>query len=365
MSRISPISTSSFCGGSRVARRLVDDGNGRRVDLGPDHRLDRRFGWRLDGGFGHRLDEALGRGLGCRLGTHDGEAGSFQIVAGQRGDRRPDGGSGLDCSGRLDRCFDDRHCLEPDRLDFFVRVLAIAPGSHVGLQEAVDFLVRGRGSRLRRDIDRLADRLNRRLHRRLDCLLVLGRGFRDRGGQGHPVDPAHAPVGAPDSPVDAVPLQEMNFVAAIENADLGGTDLIRAVQQSNQAIPDLTALVALRRPDARRGERHGRGLGDRAKRIGPADLLQRRSAPARQLRFVDGRQPPRAARVHPGGRGAGEERIGRGIVSIPAAPTEDHRTSAREGTSSASGDARNQLAWNPRSRSLDKLFYLRGHTSPS
>jgi len=149
-----------------------------------------------------------------------------------------------------------------------------------------------------------------------------------------------------------MPLQELDLVAAIEKADLGGTNLVRAVQQPNQAIPDLAALVALERPDARLGEGHGGCVGHHAKRIGPADLLQRRPPPAWQLRLIHDPQALRSARVHPGGRRGGQERVGLGIVSVPAALAEDHESGPGHTTCRRRGDRRHQLDQERRQRGV-------------
>jgi len=163
-----------FCGWSHVARRRADRG-------GSGRHADRGLGDRLDGA----LYCAHGCGLGRRFGTHDGKSGSFQIVASQRGDRRPDCRLGLDRNGRLDF----RLGLDlgrTDRLDFLGRVQDVAPGPHVDLQETIDIRLRRRGRRLDWCLGRLADRLDWvevRLACRLDCLDGLGglgRVFRRR-----------------------------------------------------------------------------------------------------------------------------------------------------------------------------------------
>jgi hypothetical protein len=112
----------------------------------------------------------------------------------------------------------------------------IAPGSNVGFQKPFDVF----RARHARSFDWSPGRSERRFRRRL--------------GQRHTVDPTAAPVRAQNSPVHAIALQELDLIAAIQDSDLRGADLVRAVEQPNEPIPDLAALECLDRPDAVPGE---------------------------------------------------------------------------------------------------------------
>jgi hypothetical protein len=121
-----------------------------------------------------------------------------------------------------------------------------------------------------------------------------------------------------------VPLEQHDFVAAIEYADFGSTDLIGAVEEPDQAITEVAAFVAVQRPLARPGERHSRRFGCHSKWIRLADLLQRRPAPARHMRLVDELQPECGVRVHSRGRSVGQQRIGLGLVFAASVLAEEH-----------------------------------------
>jgi hypothetical protein len=85
--------------------------------------------------------------------------------------------------------------------------------------------------------------------------------------------PSSTPVRAEDQPVDAAPLQEQDFVAVIEHADLGRAQFIRAIEQPDKPVSDLPALVIIAGFQAAGRERQAGRLGDGPQRIRPANLL--------------------------------------------------------------------------------------------
>src|ERR1035437_5141467 len=99
--------------------------------------------------------------------------------------------------------------------------------------------------------------------------------------------PTLAPVGTQDPPVDAGALEELDLVAAIEHADLRRAKLVGRIEQSNDSVADLPAFVASAGLQARLREREMRRLRNSPHRVGLPDLLERRTAPARDQRFVD------------------------------------------------------------------------------
>jgi hypothetical protein len=133
---------------------------------------------------------------------------------------------------------------------------AIASGSNVGFQKPFDVL----RARHPCSFDWPPGRSKRRFWRRL--------------GQRHTVDPTAASVRAQNSPVHAIAFQKLDLIAAIQDSDLRGADLIRAVEQPNEPIPDLAPLECLDRPDAIPGEgQRRRHFRHDAQRIGLANLL--------------------------------------------------------------------------------------------
>src|SRR5271157_4570939 len=106
------------------------------------------------------------------------------------------------------------------------------------------------------------------------------------------MNPTLPAIGTEHEPVDPTALQQLDFVALVEDADFGRSELVRRVQQPNQPVTDLAALIVIERADAGGLERKvGRLLSHGPHRIRSTYLLQRRSAPARQRRFVDDTQP--------------------------------------------------------------------------
>ena len=61
------------------------------------------------------------------------------------------------------------------------------------------------------------------------------------------MEPALAAVRAEHPPVGAGPLEELDLVALVELADLGGAELVGGVEEANDAVPDDPPLVALDR----------------------------------------------------------------------------------------------------------------------
>ncbi len=102
------------------------------------------------------------------------------------------------------------------------------------------------------------------------------------------MDPALPPIRAQDAPVDTVALQQLDFVASVDEPDLGGPDFVGAVEQSDEPVADTAPLVLAGRHGSGRLEGQRRRILDIAERVCPAGLLQRRAAPARQQRLVDG-----------------------------------------------------------------------------
>jgi len=95
----------------------------------------------------------------------------------------------------------------------------VAPGRHVGLEQAVAarlFRVFG-DRRLRVVVHVLRHRIQ----------IVLQQGLPVRIRQSHAMNPALPAVRQENQPVDAVAGQELDFVALIEDADLSRAKLIR------------------------------------------------------------------------------------------------------------------------------------------
>jgi hypothetical protein len=101
------------------------------------------------------------------------------------------------------------------------------------------------------------------------------------------MDPALPAVRAQDQPVDALPIEELDFVAPVEKADLLSAQFIGSVEQAHEPIADLPTLEGLQRARTCSIEGHWSGNLS-AHRVSLANLLQRRPAPAGHERFVGG-----------------------------------------------------------------------------
>jgi len=88
------------------------------------------------------------------------------------------------------------------------------------------------------------------------------------------VDPALTPVGTQDQPVHAATLQEQDLVATIDDAYLGRTQFIRAIEQSHQPVTNLPALVILTSLQAAGRKRETRRFHGSPQRIRAASPLQ-------------------------------------------------------------------------------------------
>jgi hypothetical protein len=91
--------------------------------------------------------------------------------------------------------------------------------------------------------------------------------------EGHAVHPAFAAIGTEDAPVDATALQEQHLVTTIEDTDLRRTEFVRAIQQPDQSIPDLPALIAVVGLETTGREREAGRFDNGPQRIGPANSL--------------------------------------------------------------------------------------------
>ena len=107
------------------------------------------------------------------------------------------------------------------------------------------------------------------------------RGVGDDLAERHLVEPALPAVGAEDEPVRAGALDQLDLVALVELADLGRAELVRCVEQADDAIADRSAARARRPGRRRRLSKLSRWVDrDGARRIGLARLEERRPAPA-------------------------------------------------------------------------------------
>jgi len=124
---------------------------------------------------------------------------------------------------------------------------------------------------------------------------------------------------------------------------------------------DLTALVALRRPDARRGERHGRASATARSGSagGPVAETVGASAAAAIRRRRQPRAPPVSTRWPRRRRGADRARN----RLHPGGAYRRSQDLRQRGHEQRERRRQKPAGVEPRSRSLDKLFYLRGHTS--
>ena len=86
--------------------------------------------------------------------------------------------------------------------------------------------------------------------------------------------PTLAAVREHNQPVGSIPLQQLDFIALIDDANLRRPQFIGRVQQTHQAVADQASFVVFQRPNARRGKGEVRSIGVGAQRILFSDLLQ-------------------------------------------------------------------------------------------
>ena len=111
------------------------------------------------------------------------------------------------------------------------------------------------------------------------------------------------PFGHRTSQYVALPLEQLDLVALVEEADLDAAQLVRHVQQADDVVADQPALAAVERTDEAAIERQARGHGGVADRIRLARLEERRAAPARHGRLGIGRPGDRRGRDRVGAAG--------------------------------------------------------------
>ena len=78
---------------------------------------------------------------------------------------------------------------------------------------------------------------------------ALGHRVADDVAEGHLVDPALAAVGRQDEPVHAALLEQLDLVAAVQEADLGAAQLVGLVEQADERVADEPPLAAVERSD--------------------------------------------------------------------------------------------------------------------
>jgi hypothetical protein len=168
--------------------------------------------------------------------------------------------------------------------------------------------------------------------------LVLQHRSTGRIGQRHPVDPALPAIRAQDQPIDAVALQQLDFVTLVENANLPGAELVRRVEEADQPVTDIPAFEVLERPDAGGLEGKARRSLGGSERVRAANLLQRGPSPARQERLIDGLQAGSGVGFVPDSGRRGEEPVVRlVIVTSPLAEEGERRPGCRPRTGSGDG----------------------------
>jgi len=172
---------------------------------------------------------------------------------------------------------------------------------------------------------------------------VLHLGLLRGNGERHAVDPALPAVGAEDEPVGAVALQQLDLVALVDDADLRRAELIRRVEEADQAVADATPFEVLEGQDAGRLERQTWGRGVGTQRICPAHLLQRRPPPARDHGIVRGGQSGSGLGFEAaGGRRRNQVLVRLALVSTPLA--EERERGPRHGPRARRGEAREQAS---------------------
>src|SRR6266542_1089532 len=131
--------------------------------------------------------------------------------------------------------------------------------------------------------------------------------------EGHPMDPALAPVGAENSPERARSLDQLDLVALVEQADLVRPQLVRSVQQADHPVLDPAPLAALERVDDAVIERELRGDGGLlAERVRLAGRHEGGTAPPGHAGFIGIATGGRTS-VRLGDAGGGHDRHERGL----------------------------------------------------
>jgi hypothetical protein len=156
------------------------------------------------------------------------------------------------------------------------------------------------------------------------------------------VDPTLSAVGTQDQPVGAGSLQQLDFVALVEDANLRRAELVRRIEQANQAVADLAAFVVLERSDAGRRKGEVLGLSRSTHGIRTANLLERRPTPPRQEGLVDDSQAGGGPRlVDAAGRHRKELVAGLVIITTPLA--EERECGPRRGPCARGGNGRREF----------------------
>jgi len=174
------------------------------------------------------------------------------------------------------------------------------------------------------------------------------------------MDPSLTTIRAQDQPEGATALEQLDLIALVEDADLPRAKFVRRVEEADQPVADVAALVVVERSDAGGLERKTRLLRHGTKRVVAADLLQRRPAPARQQRLVNHAQAGRSFGLV-GARGGQRKGLVLRFVAVTAPLAEEGERGPRQGPGAAGGEGRSERNHQLRGRLVPTAEWVGRH----